>query len=132
MIARLFFLALTLSLTGCDLAALLADPKVVQREADAKAIGGACRYAMRSIEDCYILNEKASKSLVFMGWKDMDQYMRDNKIEGVPSVLPRPAPATSAPAAAAPDEEVIAGKDDKADSKGKSKSKVADKPAASH
>ncbi len=83
MFARLLVLVLTLSLAGCDLEALLADPKVAQREADAKAIGGACRHGLRSIEDCYALNEKASKSAIFAGWKEMDQYMRDNKIEGI-------------------------------------------------
>jgi hypothetical protein len=96
MISRLIPIALTLLLAGCDIAALLADPKAVQREADAKAIGGACRYAVRSIEDCYTLNEKASKSLVFQGWKEMDQYMRDNKIDGVPSTVAKPV--TPAPA----------------------------------
>lgn len=83
-------LALALPLAGCDIAAMLADPKVAQREADAKAIGGACRYGMRSIEDCYALNAKASKSAVFAGWKEMDQYMRDNKVDGVPSKIDKP------------------------------------------
>ena len=83
---RLTLLALTLLLAGCDIAALLADPKVAQREADAKAIGGACRHGLRSIEDCYALNEKASKAAIYAGWKEMDQYMRDNKIEGVAPV----------------------------------------------
>jgi membrane protein involved in colicin uptake len=86
MFARITLLALTLLLAGCDIAALLADPKVAQREADAKAIGGACRHGLRSIEDCYALNEKASKAAVYAGWKEMDQYMRDNKIEGVAPV----------------------------------------------
>ncbi len=30
---------------------------------------------------------KPVKAAVFTGWKDMDQYMRENKIEGTPSVL---------------------------------------------
>lgn len=90
MISRLPLLALVLLLAGCDLAELLADPKVAQREADAKAIGGACRFGMRSIEDCYALNAKASKAAVFAGWKEMDQYMRDNKVDGVPSKMDKP------------------------------------------
>lgn len=83
MIARLLFLAMALLLSGCDLEALLADPKEVKRIADSKAIGSACRHGLRSIEDCYALNEKASKAAVFDGWKEMDQYMRDNKIDGI-------------------------------------------------
>ena len=90
MFARILLLALTLLLAGCDIAALLADPKVAQREADAKAIGGACRHGLRSIEDCYALNEKASKAAIYAGWKEMDQYMRDNKIEGVAPVGLKP------------------------------------------
>lgn len=75
-------------LAGCDqVPGLGPDPRVVQREADAKAIGGACRHAMRGLEDCYTLNPKATKASVFAGWKDMDGYMRENKIEGTPSVL---------------------------------------------
>ena len=85
MIARVLIVALTLLLVGCDLESLLADPKVVQREADSKAIGSACRYGLRGIEDCYSMNEKASKAAVFTGWKEMDQYMRENNIEGVPA-----------------------------------------------
>jgi hypothetical protein len=73
---------------------------VVQREAEAKAVGGACRHALRGLEDCYTLNPKAAKAQVFAGWKEMDQYMRENKLEGAPSVLtqleqsrPLPCPA---------------------------------------
>jgi hypothetical protein len=91
----------TVLLAGCDLQALLADPKVAQKEADAKAVGGACRHGLRSIEDCYSLNEKASRSAIFAGWKEMDQYMRDNKIEGVAPQGLKPPPAL------APVEEVI-------------------------
>ena len=124
MIARAFLFAMTVLLAGCDLEALLADPKVVQREADSKAIGSACRYGMRSIEDCYTMNEKASKAAVFSGWKEMDQYMRENKIEGQRSAVAKPEPV----------EEIIeekspkAAKSDKAGAE--SKPKVASAAAA--
>lgn len=81
---RLLPVALTLLLAGCEIPGLGPDPRVAQREADGKAIGGACRHALRGIEDCYGLNEKAIKTAVFEGWKEMDQYMRENKIEGIP------------------------------------------------
>ncbi len=127
MIARALLLALSLLLTGCDLETLLADPKVAQREADAKAIGGACRYGMRSIEDCYSMNDKASKAAVFNGWKEMDQYMRDNKIDGVESKVVKPDSAADVAA----DEEVVKGpaKVEKkaAESKAKAKPASADK-----
>ena len=123
MIARITLLSLALLLAGCDnVERLLADPKVAQREPDAKAIGGACRHGLRSIEDCYALNEKASKSAIYAGWKEMDQYMRDNKIEGVVPVGAKPA---------APAEEVITeGKAEKAvedTPKSKARPKSADK-----
>lgn len=77
-------------LAGCDqIPGLGPDPRVAQRDADAKAIGGACRHALRGLEDCYTLNPKSTKAAVFAGWKDMDAYMRENKIEGTPSVLGR-------------------------------------------
>lgn len=74
-------------LAGCDIPGLGPDQRALQREGDGKAIGGACRHAQRGIEDCYTLNPKASKSAIFTGWKDMDAYMRENKIDGAPSVL---------------------------------------------
>ena len=85
---RLMVLAGLSLLAGCDkIPGLGPDPRVAQRDAEAKAIGGACRHALRGLEDCYTLNPKASKASVFAGWKDMDGYMRENKIEGTPSVL---------------------------------------------
>jgi len=125
---RILLLAIPLLLSGCDLEALLADPKAVQKEADGKAIGSACRHGLRSIEDCYAMNEKASKSAIFTGWKDMDQYMRENKIEGVEPKGLKPIPAT----AVAADEEVVAdsakSKKDAEDPKAKTKAKA--KPAS--
>lgn len=74
-------------LTGCEIPGIWPDPRIAQREEESKAIGGACRHALRGLEDCYTLNPKAAKASVFAGWKDMDGYMRENKIEGTPSVL---------------------------------------------
>ena len=79
----LFPAALALLLSGCEIPGLGPDPRIAQREADGKAIGAACRHAMRGIEDCYGLNGKALKTSIFEGWKEMDQYMRENKIEGI-------------------------------------------------
>jgi hypothetical protein len=128
MIARPLVLSLTLLLGGCDLVdQLLADPKAIQKEADAKAIGGGCRHGLRSLEDCYSMNDKASKSAIFTGWKDMDQYMRDNKIEGVESKGLKP----DSSAAVAADEEVVTppAKAEKktAESKAKAKPKADEK-----
>jgi len=80
---RFSIAALLLLLAGCDIPGLGPDPRIAQREADGKAIGAACRHALRGIEDCYWLNEKAAKTSIFEGWKEMDQYMRENKVEGV-------------------------------------------------
>ena len=85
-------------LTGCEIPGIWPDPRIAQREEESKAIGGACRHALRGLEDCYTLNPKAPKSAIFDGWKEMDQYMRDNKIEGAPSVIP--IPVTPPPEAA--------------------------------
>ena len=76
-------------LSGCldQVPGLGPDARTIVKENEAKAIGGACRHAMRGIEDCYTLNPKAPKAMVFAGWKEMDQYMRENKLDGTPSVL---------------------------------------------
>ena len=81
-------LALAALLSGCEMLGVDSPEKLAAlREADGKAIGGACRHAGRAIEDCYALNKKADKSAVFAGWRDMNDYMRENKIEPVPPQL---------------------------------------------
>ncbi len=69
------------------------------RDADGKAIGGACRHAGRAIEDCFTIYRKADRAAVFAGWRDMNDYMRENKIEPVAPQLAaqadRVAPVTS-------------------------------------
>ena len=71
-------------LAGCDMLGIDSPEKMAAaREADGKAIGGACRHAGRAIEDCYALNKKADRAAVFAGWRDMNDYMRENKIEAV-------------------------------------------------
>src|SRR5450830_674872 len=89
---RLLLPAIALLLAACDIPGMGPDPRIAQREADAKAIGGACKFGLRSIEDCYSLNEKASKADIFTGWKDMDQYMRENKIEGIRATVVKAEP----------------------------------------
>ncbi len=101
---RLLIVLLALMLSACDLLGLGPDPKIALREADAKAIGGACRHGLRSIEDCYTLNKGVNKAAIYAGWLEMDAYMRDNKIEGLRPELSQAAPAGSP---AAPVEEVI-------------------------
>lgn len=80
---------LVLVLAGCEQIAVLDGSKAI--EAEGKAVGGACRHAGRALEDCYALNEKASKAAVFTGWREMNDYMVQNKIETVPPVIARPA-----------------------------------------
>lgn len=71
------------ALSGCDLFGESAEKLAAAKEAEGKAVGGACRHAGRAIEDCYSLNRKADKASVFAGWRDMNDYMRENKIEAV-------------------------------------------------
>jgi hypothetical protein len=74
-----------LLLTGCEMLGIESPERVAAaRDADGKAIGGACRHAARAIEDCYALNKKADRAAIFAGWRDMNDYMRENKIEPVP------------------------------------------------
>lgn len=101
--------ALLLSLTllsGCDMLGIETPAQTAaKKEAEGKAVGSACRHAVRSIEDCYRNNPKAAKAAVFDGWREMDAYMRENNIEGMPY----------APAVTGPDESLVpnAGESDK-------------------
>ena len=75
-------------LAGCDMLGIESHEKVAAvREADGKAVGGACRHAGRAIEDCYAMNRKAERAAIFAGWRDMNDYMRENKIDAVPPQL---------------------------------------------
>jgi hypothetical protein len=92
-----------LGLAGCDLLGIEpAATTAARREAESKAIGAGCRHAARSVEQCYGLNKRADKAAIFAGWKEMNEYMVENKIEAVP---PKPEAAASS-AAGADDEEV--------------------------
>ena len=119
MTLRLLIPAIALLLAGCDIPGMGPDPKIAQREAEAKAIGGACRHGLRSIEDCYSLNEGASKADMFTGWKEMDQYMRENKIEGVRATVTKEDAA----------EEVIDDKKPKTAAKDKASADNKEKPS---
>jgi hypothetical protein len=99
---RLLIVLAALLLSACDLLGLGPDPKIALKEAEAKAIGGACRHGLRSIEDCYTLNKGINKAAIFDGWREMDAYMRENKIEGAKAeIKPPPPPAPD------PTEEVV-------------------------
>jgi hypothetical protein len=94
-----------LLLAGCDLfGGESAELVAARKEAEGKAVGGACRHAGRAIEDCFVLNKRADKAAVFAGWREMNDYMRDNKVDAVtPQGVAVPTAASSdAPAPAAP------------------------------
>jgi hypothetical protein len=81
-------------LAGCDMLGIESPEKVAAaREAEGRAVGGACRHAGRAIEDCYTLNRRVDKASIFAGWRDMNDYMRENKIEAVPPVLVAATPS---------------------------------------
>lgn len=99
-------LILLAALSGCDLLGIEpASVLAARRDAEGKAVGAACRHAGRAIEDCYTLNRKADKGAVFAGWRDMNDYMRENKIEAVAPVLSPPGAVASPPKSTAPEEE---------------------------
>ena len=124
---RLSIAFVVLLLTACDIPGMGPDPRIAQREAEGNAIGAACRQALRGIEDCYALNEKSPKTAVYAGWREMDEYMRENKLEGQPPLhgKDRALQARSAAAAGklAEKEEIIE------DSKTKAASKASEKTA---
>lgn len=104
-------------LSGCDLLGIEpASAVAARKEAEGKAIGGACRHAGRALEDCYALNKKADKAAVFAGWREMNDYMRENKIE---TVAPQAAAAKPAEEEAADEEQAPAKKGAKAAKAGK-------------
>ena len=117
-----------LLLAGCDqLGIESATVAAERRSAEGKAIGAACRHAARAIEDCYTLNKKAEKASVYAGWREMDDYMRENKLEPVlPQIKPEPPKKKAPPPAEG--EEAVADAD-----KGEGKdAKAGDEAKAAH
>jgi len=91
-------------LGGCEMLGIESPEKVAAlREGEGRAIGSACRHANRAIEDCYALNPKVLKAAVFAGWREMDEYMRENKLEAVVPVLSRAVAKSESPDRAASD-----------------------------
>ena len=73
-----------LLLAGCDLLGIESASSIAARkDAEGRAVGGACRHAARAIEQCYTMNRRADKAAVFAGWREMNDYMRENNIEAV-------------------------------------------------
>ena len=99
---RTFLIVVTLlfGLNGCDIIQQqlgIEDQvaKAARTDAEGKAVGGACRQSGRAIEDCYAIYSWLPKAAIYEGWRDMDAYMRDNKLETVePQLPPVAAPGT--------------------------------------
>lgn len=136
MLKRLFLLsAVLLPIVGCDQVNQklgLEDParKEARLEAEAKAVGSACRHSGRAIEDCYSIYAWLPKAGVYAGWREMDEYMRANQIETIAPQLPPaepPGAKKKKPAVAAPE----AGTDNGA-AKIENADKGAEKSAAKH
>ena len=117
----LLLLAILATLAGCDQLGLESASVAAARvEADGKAVGAGCRHGGRAIEDCFALNKHVDKAAIYAGWREMDDYMRENKLEAV-------APTLGAPVQKADD-----GAADAATAKAdgdKAADKAADKPA---
>jgi hypothetical protein len=97
-----FVLIAAALVSGCDMLGI-ESPERVQaiREADGKAVGGACRHAGRAIEDCYAIYKKADRAAIFAGWRDMNDYMRENKIDAVAPQLTAQAAGAKGPSGSA-------------------------------
>ena len=136
MLRRLLpLLAIPFVLAGCDQLGLEpASVTAARVEADGKAVGAACRHGGRAIEDCFTLNKRVDKAAIYAGWREMDDYMRENKIQVVRPALPASSAGRQADAnetADAPDSATPAdpAKGDKLAAREPSAAQ-ADKPAA--
>lgn len=92
--------AAALFLSGCDQVNQklgLEDPakKEAKIEAEARAVGSACRQSGRAIEDCYAIYAWLPKAGIYAGWREMDEYMRENKIDTIAPQLPPAEPPGS-------------------------------------
>ena len=97
-------LASLVLLSGCDMLGIESASVVAARkEAEGRAVGGACRYQGRTIEDCYNQNRKLDKAAIFQGWREMNDYMRENKMESPPPDTSKPETKPEGKAEGKPD-----------------------------
>ena len=127
----LILLAILSTLAGCDQLGLEAASVTAARvEADGKAVGAACRHGGRAIEDCFTLNTRVDKAAIYAGWRDMDDYMRENKLEAVvPTLGPGGKKTADADDAASDTAKADAGTDKPADKTAKTTSPKVEKIA---
>lgn len=99
LLTALIFCAL---MSGCDKGDTNkdADRELSIKEGDARATGSACRQAGRALEDCYRMNPESDRASVFAGWREMNDYMRENKMEEVKPLLADKLPTPPADAKA--------------------------------
>lgn len=101
--SRWIWIFVFLPLSGCEMVQNLPYVGKGLPEAESKAIGAGCRHAGRAIEDCYAINPRASRSGVFAGWREMNDYMASNKIGEVKPLVAANTPPPSEPVAKADD-----------------------------
>lgn len=124
---HLSLLLLVTSLCACELLGIPDPAKEAERkDAEGKAIGSACRHAGRALEDCFALNTTAQKASVFAGWREMNDYMAQNKIENVKPELGVGKQQSDSPAQsdASPPEDIEEAAASEPKSTGKPRSKV--------
>lgn len=95
MTSRSIILLLSLSamLSACDQLGIETPAQINQRaDEEGKAVGSSCRHSGRALEDCYQVNPKAPKAAIFAGWREMDGYMRENKIVEIAPQFPLKPP----------------------------------------
>ena len=97
----IFAIIAAFTLSACDQVSQklgLEDPtkKEARLEPEAKAVGSACRQSGRAIEDCYSIYNWLPKAGIYAGWREMDEYMRENKLETIVPQLPPPEPPSAA------------------------------------
>lgn len=135
----LLLLAIPFVLAGCDQLGLEpASVTAARVEADGKAVGAACRHGGRAIEDCFTLNKRVDKAAIYAGWREMDDYMRENKLEAVAPTLGAPvrkadaddaAPDAATAKAADKPAKAAAAKGEKAEKIAKADKPAGEKPA---
>ncbi|MDP2880993.1 MAG: hypothetical protein Q8N89_05375 [Azonexus sp.] len=133
MIKRIFLILAILGLSACEqVNQKLGLEDTVKKEAkaeqEAKAVGSACRQSGRAIEDCYAIYSWLPKAGIYTGWREMDEYMRENKLETIVPQLPPPeGPGSKKRKKAA---EAASESETKAEAKTESKSEAKAEPKA--
>lgn len=99
MLKKILVISILLSLGSCGVVEEWTGGAALTPQ-DSQALGASCRQTGRSLEECFKRNPKADKANIYIGWKEMNEYMAANNLKTLEPLPDGPTEAELKAAAA--------------------------------